>query len=82
MTTKKKLIHIKNTRVDEIKNTYEKLMSHLNIGIGDFPKNALEFKLSTFCEKYSFSYLKTYNILNFLERDNKIKYLIVSFQEI
>lgn len=71
----KKLIHIKNARIDEIKNTYEKLMNHLNIGIGDFPKNALEFKLSTFCEKYSFSYLKTYSILNFLERDNKIKYI-------
>ena len=70
-----KLIHIKNPRIDEIKNTYEKLMSHLNIGIGDFPKNTLEFDLSIFCNKYSFSYIKTYSILNFLEKDNKLKYM-------
>ena len=53
----------------------KKLMNHLNIGIGDFPKNALEFDLSIFCNKYSFSYLKTYSILNFLEKDNKLKYM-------
>ena len=29
----KKLIHIKNPSIDDIKNTYEKLMNHLNIGI-------------------------------------------------
>ena len=71
----KKLIHIKNPRIDDIKNTYQKLMSHLNIGIGDFPKNTLEFDLSIFCKKYSFSYIKTYSILNFLEKDNKLKYM-------
>lgn len=66
----KKNIDILHPSLEEIKNYYQKLLDFLQIPENTLPKYPIEINLNTFCKKYNITFLKTYNILKILEREN------------
>lgn len=59
--------------LEDIRHVYQQLANHLGLAVGSGQFSEFTFELATFCEKYALDYLKTYNILKTLEREEFIK---------
>jgi len=69
----KYLHHLKYPNIKEIIDCYQNIANYLQIAIGDFPDNPIPFDIVKFSERYNTNTLKTYNILKYLEKEEKIK---------
>ena len=69
----KKLLELKYPSVNEIIKGYQNIANYLQIAIGDFPKDPIPFDIVAFSKRYKLNILKTYNILKYLEKEEKLK---------
>ena len=56
----------------EIKNVYNALGNYLQLAIGSGMEKNYPFEIVTFCKRYNFQALKTYNALKFLEQEELV----------
>jgi ATP-dependent DNA helicase RecQ len=59
--------------IEEIRNVYQQLANYYGIANGSGQYSEFPFHISEFCEKYSLNYLKTFNTLKSLEKEEYIK---------
>lgn len=59
--------------IEEIRNVYQQLANYYGIANGSGQYSEFPFHISEFCEKYSLNYLKTFNTLKLLEKEEYIK---------
>lgn len=59
--------------IEDVRHVYQQLANHLGLATGSGQFSEFAFDLATFCEKYNLDYLKTFNILKLLEREELIK---------
>ena len=66
-------LELKYPTIDEIVTVYQKIASYLHISIGELPENPIPFDIEQFSRKYKIKILKVYNILKYLEKEDKLK---------
>ena len=59
--------------INEIRTVYQQLANHFGLATGSGQFSEFPFEINEFCEKYSLNYLKTYNILKLLEKEDILK---------
>lgn len=59
--------------IEDVRHVYQQLANHLGLATGSGQFSEFAFDLATFCEKYNLDYLRTFNILKLLEREELIK---------
>ncbi|MGC6470263.1 MAG: RecQ family ATP-dependent DNA helicase [Flavobacteriales bacterium] len=59
--------------LENLKIIYQHLANYLGIANGSGQFSEFPFHLNDFCEKYSLNYLKTFNVLKLLEKEEFIK---------
>ena len=69
----KKLLELKYPGIDEIIKGYQNIANYLQIAVDDFPKDPIPFDIVEFSKRYRLNILKTYNILQYLEKEEKLK---------
>lgn len=74
-----KLLNIKYPTVDEILKIYQNIANYLQIATGDFPEHHIPFDIVLFSNRYKTNVLKTYNILKYLEKEEKMKFSDVGY---
>ena len=67
------LLKLKYPTIEEILEGYQNIANYLQIAIADFPEDPIPFDIAAFTERYETNSLKTYNILKYLEKEEKIK---------
>ena len=67
------LLELKYPTIDEVVKVYQNIASYLHISIGELPENPIPFDIEKFSKKYKIKILKVYNILKYLEKENKLK---------
>ena len=67
------LLELKYPSVSEILEGYQNIANYLQIAVNDFPESPIPFDIAAFCTRYKTSTLKTYNILKYLEKEEKLK---------
>lgn len=67
------LLSLKYPETSEIIDCYQNIANYLQLAVGDFPEEAIPFNMVEFSERYKLSNLKTYNILKYLEKEERIK---------
>ena len=67
------LLKIKYPNIDEILEGYQNIANYLQIAVGEFPEEPIPFDIAKFSDRYRMNILKTYNILKYLEKEEKIK---------
>ena len=67
------LLKLKYPTIEEILEGYQNIANYLQIAIADFPEDPIPFDIAAFSERYETNTLKTYNILKYLEKEEKIK---------
>ena len=60
--------------IQEIKECYQNLANHFQIAINNGENEIFDFDLKYYSKKYKKNSLKTYNILNYLEKENYLKF--------
>ena len=60
--------------ISEIKKVHQYLADFLRIPENYFPKNSFSFNIKSFCNKYDLNYIKTLNIIRYLEKEGLISY--------
>ncbi|MEC7646052.1 MAG: RecQ family ATP-dependent DNA helicase [Bacteroidota bacterium] len=69
----KKILKLKHPSIDEILEGYQKIANYLQIAIDDFPQDPIPFDIVSFSNRYQFNILKTYNIIQYLKKEEKLK---------
>ena len=67
------LLELKYPKIDEIVEGYQNIANYLQIAVGDFPEDPIPFNIVAFSERYKINILKVYNILKYLEKEEKVK---------
>ena len=67
------LLKLKYPKIDEIVEGYQNIANYLQIAVGDFPEDPIPFNIVAFSERYKINILKVYNILKYLEKEEKVK---------
>ena len=67
------LLKLKYPTINEILESYQNIANYLQIAVSDFPEDPIPFDIVAFSERYKTNTLKTYNILKYLEKEEKIK---------
>ena len=68
------LLNVKHPSINEILESYQNIANYLQIGVDDFPENPLPFNIVKFSKRYKTNTLKTYYILKYLEKEERIKF--------
>ena len=69
----KKILELKYPSIDEIIKGYQNIANYLQIAVDDFPKDPIPFDIVEFSKRYRLNILKKYNILQYLEKEEKLK---------
>jgi len=67
------LLELKYPKIDEIVKGYQNIANYLQIAVGDFPEDPIPFNIVAFSKRYKINILKVYNILKYLEKEEKVK---------
>ena len=67
-----KLLELRFPSIAEIKDLYQQLANFLQIAENTLPLEPIPFDISSFCKRYKTSYLSTYNMLKYLEKEEHI----------
>ncbi|MEC9210004.1 MAG: RecQ family ATP-dependent DNA helicase [Bacteroidota bacterium] len=67
------LLQLKYPTINEILECYQNIANYLQIAVGDCPEDPIPFDIVSFSDRYKTNTLKTYNILKYLEKEEKIK---------
>jgi ATP-dependent DNA helicase RecQ len=67
------LLLLKYPTINEILEGYQNIANYLQIAVNDFPEDPIAFDIVAFSDRYKIKTLKTYNILKYLEKEEKIK---------
>lgn len=59
--------------IEDVRHVYQQLANHLGIAEGSGQGTEYSFQLIPFCEKYNLEFLKTFNVLKLLEKEELIK---------
>ena len=68
-----KLLNFRYPSVKDIKMCYQDIANYLQIAEGVLPIEPIPLNILKFSEKYNSTYLKTFNILKYLEKEELIK---------
>ncbi len=68
------LLQLKYPAINEILEGYQNIANYLQIAVGDFPEEPIPFDIVAFSNRYKTNTLTTYNILKYLEKEEKIKF--------
>lgn len=69
----KDFVELYSPTIDEIKITYQRLADYFQLAINNGKEESFDFDLSEFCSKNKMNSLKTYNVLQYLEKENYLK---------
>jgi ATP-dependent DNA helicase RecQ len=67
------LLKLRYPSIKEIKEVYQQLANHFQLGENVLPEEAISFDIVAFSERYKTSNLKVYNMLKYLEKEEQIK---------
>jgi len=67
------LLSLRYPSIKDIKKCYQDIANYLQIAEGVLPIEPLPFNILKFSERYNSTYLKTFNILKYLEKDELFK---------
>ena len=69
----KDLLKQRYPSINEILEGYQNIANYLQIAVGDFPEDPIPFDIVDFSTRYKTNILKVYNILQYLEKEGKLK---------
>ncbi len=69
----KKLLSLRYPSTKDIKKCYQDIANYLQIAEGFLPTEPIPFNIIKFNKRYNLTYLKTFNILKYLEKEELIK---------
>tara|TARA_B100001142_G_scaffold327445_1_gene385084 strand:+ start:6822 stop:8711 length:1890 start_codon:yes stop_codon:yes gene_type:complete len=67
------LLKLRYPNIKDIIDCYQNIANYLQIAIGDLPEDPIPFDIIDFSNRYKTGVLKTYNILKYLEKEEKLK---------
>ena len=67
------LLRLRYPSIKDIKKCYQDIVNYLQIAEGVLPIEPIPFNIVKFSERYKSTYLKTFNILKYLEKEELIK---------
>lgn len=67
------LLSLRYTSIKDIKKCYQNIANYLQIAEGILPIEPIPFNILEFNERYNSTYLKTFNILKYLEKEELFK---------
>ena len=70
----KEIFKLKYPEIDEIRSCYQKIANYLQIAENVIPEERIAFDIIKFCKRYNISVLKVYYILQYLEKEEEIKF--------
>mgnify|MGYP000170750615 FL=1 len=68
-----KLLSLRYPSIKDIKKCYQDIANYLQIAEGVLPIEPIPFNILKFSERYNSTYLKTFNILKYLEKEELFK---------
>ena len=73
ISRQEELLRLRYPSIKDIKKCYQDIVNYLQIAEGVLPIERIPFNIVKFSERYKSTYLKTYNILKYLEKEELIK---------
>ena len=67
------LLSLRYSSIKDIKKCYQDIANYLQIAEGVLPIEPIPFNILKFSERYNLTYLKTFNILKYLEKEELFK---------
>tara|TARA_B100001758_G_C18416294_1_gene620071 strand:- start:1678 stop:3561 length:1884 start_codon:yes stop_codon:yes gene_type:complete len=67
------LLKLRNPNIKDITDCYQNIANYLQIATGDLPEESIPFDIINFSRRYKTSVLKTYHMIKYLEKEEKLK---------
>ncbi|MAO72219.1 MAG: recombinase RecQ [Flavobacteriales bacterium] len=66
-------VELNYPKISDIKDVYQKLANYFHLAVNCGEEESFDFNISEFCNKYKYNYIKVYNSLKYLEKEEYLK---------